>query len=118
MPDSSQVFFREPASPAGDSDSAEIHALAATLDDLHRQKATSLAPIVQNLLDTRSRDEKEIEHTLDHLLDCACIPEGLALFKALCRHYNGINPSATATHVYAYRDMWDSDEAPHQEVAS
>ena len=107
----------QPASPAGDSSFAKIHSLAATLQDLHRQKAASLAPIVQNLLHTRSRDEKEIEHTLDHLLDCACIPKGLALFKALCRHYHGINPAATATYVYAYRDMWDSKAEPEEEAA-
>jgi len=73
----------QPASFAGDSGFAKIHALAATLQDLHRQKAATLAPIVQNLLHTHCRDKKEVEHTLDHLLDCACIPEGLALFKAL-----------------------------------
>jgi hypothetical protein len=27
--------------------------------------------------------------------------------KKLCRHYFKINPEATASYVYAYRDMWD-----------
>ncbi len=52
---------------------------------------------------------REIEHTLDHLLDCACIPEGLALFKSLCRHYYGINLTNTASYVQAYREMWDTE---------
>ena len=39
-----------------------------------------------------------------------CIPEGLALFKSLCRYYYTLNPTATASYVYAYRDMWDSED--------
>jgi hypothetical protein len=92
-----------------DSGFAEIRALAAELHALHRHMAAAYAPIVQDILQRRSRDVQEIEHTLDHLLDCACIPEGLALFKPLCRYYYGINPAATADYVYAYRDMWDSE---------
>lgn len=93
-----------------DPDFAEIRSLAATLNDLHRQRVAALAPIAQNLIRSQSREAQEIEHTLDHLLDCACIPEGLALFKALCRYYYAINPAATAGYVHAYRDMWDSEE--------
>lgn len=72
---------------------------------------------MQNLIRSQSRAAQEIEHTLDHLLDCACIPEGLALFKALCRHYYAINPAAAADYVHAYRDMWDREE-PGNERAS
>lgn len=97
------------ASPVGDSDFAEIRSLAASLHDLHRQKAAALAPTVQNFLDTRSHDVREIEHALDHLLDCAGIPEGLALFKSLCRYYYGIDPACTAAYVHAYREMWDTE---------
>jgi hypothetical protein len=89
---------------------AKIRDLAAGLRDLHRQIAEAYAPVVQHLLLTRSQDEREIEHTLDRLLDCACIPEGLALFKSLCRHYYPLNPVATATYIYAYRDLCDSDQ--------
>ena len=51
-----------------------------------------------------------IERTLDYLLDHACIPQGLALFKSLCRHYWEINPQATASYINAYREMWDSED--------
>ena len=84
-------------------------AVLFSCSDVKEQKVASLSPIVQTLLDTRSRNVKEIEHTLDHLLDCACIPEGLAIFKALCRYYYTINPGATASYVLAYREMWDSE---------
>ena len=100
-----------PAPAPVDPDFAEIRALAATLHDLHRQQVAALTPIVQRVIRTRSRDAGEIEHTLDHLLDCACIPEGLALFRTLCRYYFTLNPTATASYVGAYRDMWDRDGA-------
>ena len=96
-------------SPVGDPSFASIRSLAATLHDLQRQKAAALAPAARHLIRTRSHDIREIEHTLDHLLDCACIPEGLALFKSLCRHYYGINPTNTASYVQAYREMWDTE---------
>jgi hypothetical protein len=95
-------------SPVGDPNFAEIRALAGTLHDLHRQKAAALAPAVQSLIKNRSRNVHEIEHTLDHLLDCACIPEGLALFKSLCRHYFTFNPTATTQYINAYRGMWQA----------
>ncbi len=31
----------------------------------------------------------------------------LRLYKKLCRYYFKIDPEATASYVYAYRDMWD-----------
>lgn len=88
----------------------EIRAIAATLRDLHSKQVAALAPIVQDILHTRSRNVREIEATLDHLLDCACIPEGLTLFKSLCRYYFTINANSAFDYVNAYREMWD-DEA-------
>ena len=109
--------IRKPAPAPAATDFAQISALAARLHDLHRQRVAELTPIAQNLIQSQSREAQEIETTLDHLLDCACIPEGLALFKALCRYYYAINPAATAGYVHAYRDMWDSEE-PGNELAS
>jgi hypothetical protein len=105
-------------SPGADPNFAAIKALAGTLHDLHRQKADILAPTVQSLIKTRSRNIREIEHTLDHLLDCACIPEGLALFKSLCRHYFTFNPTATAQYINFYREMWDSEAEPKRKATS
>lgn len=104
----------KPAPAPVDPDFAHISALAARLNDLHRQRVAALTPIAENLIQSQSREAQEIEHTLDHLLDCACIPEGLALFKALCRYYYAINPAATAGYVHAYRDMWDSEETGNE----
>ncbi len=91
-----------------------VKGLAASLSDLHRQAARELAPVAKQLVVTRSRDVPRIEHTLDLLLDCACHPDGLALFKSLCRHYYSFNPAAAASYVQSYREMWDSDEREGQ----
>lgn len=99
--------IHQPAPVPADSDFSEIKALAAKLHELHRQRVAALDPIVQSLIRSRCRSVQQIEHTLDHLLDGACTPEGLALFKALCRHYDAINPAAAASYAHAYREMWD-----------
>jgi hypothetical protein len=95
--------------PTPDPAFESIAGLVASVRVLQQQAAAAYTPIVQGIIDRRSQDVNEIEHTLDHLLDCACIPEGLALFKALCRYYYDIDPAATAAHVYAYREWYDAD---------
>ena len=104
---------KKPSKPTGKGDFeslvAGITELAASLNQLHKQMAAAYAPIVHDIVRSRTRDQQQIEHTLDRLLDCACIPEGLALFKFLCRYYYTLNPAATADYVFAYRDMWDSE---------
>jgi hypothetical protein len=77
--------------------------------------AAECAPGVQDMIRCRTRDQRKIELMLDRLLECACIPEGLALFRSLCRHDYNINPAATVRYVNAYRDMWDSDAAEEVE---
>ena len=89
---------------------AELSATIAPLQALQQQAVETLAPTVQDILRSGSRDAQWIEHTLDQLLDHACLPEGLALFKALCRHYWTLDPQATASYVNAYREMWDGED--------
>lgn len=88
----------------------EIKALVVSLNDLHRQMALAYTPIVQGIIQSGSRDVHEIEHTLDHLFTCAGYPQGLLLFKSLCRYYYGIDLAATAQYVNFYRE-WYEDAA-------
>ena len=85
---------------------AELKQTMAELQNLREQAIETLTPTVQELVHSASRDVQRIEHTLDQLLDVACLPEGLALFKTLCRHYWTLNQQATASYVNAYREMW------------
>ena len=95
---------------------SDLSAAIAPLQTLHQQAVETHAPTVREILRNGSRDARLIEHTLDHLLDHACIPQGLALFKSLCRHYWEINPHATASYISAYREMWDSDDHETKET--
>jgi hypothetical protein len=109
---------RQPTTtPAGDPGLADIRALAATVRDLHQQMVSTHARVVEHLIQSRSRDAQTIEQSLDRMLDCACIPEGLALFKTLCRYYFNLNPATTAYYVHAYREMWDDALDNEQETA-
>lgn len=87
-----------------------LTAAIAPLQALHQQAIEALAPTVQGILHSGSRDVPWIEHTLDQLLNHACMPKGLTLFKALCRHYWQLDPQATASYINAYREMWDGED--------
>ena len=90
-----------------------LHGLTQTIAELQalrEQAIEALTPTVQELVHSGSRDVQRIEHALDQLLDLACLPEGLALFKALCRHYWQLDPQATASYIHAYREMWDGED--------
>ena len=102
-------------SPVESQEFSCIRVLAASLHSLHQQMVAHQAPVVQSLIHGRSRDPQVIEQTLDSLLSCACIPEGLALFKSLCRYYFFLNPTATTEYVHAYRDLWDNELGKNQD---
>ena len=86
-----------------------IASLAASIHDLHKRAVREYTPIVAAILRSRSRDTRNIEHTLDGLLDFCGHAPVVRLFRELCRHYYFINPVATAGYVHAYREMWDSE---------
>ncbi|WP_291993025.1 hypothetical protein [Candidatus Accumulibacter sp. ACC003] len=91
-----------------------IHRLAGSLLHLQQQAAQQYLPVVDNILRTRSRDTRHIEHTLDGLLDFCGHEPVLRMYKKLCRHYWDIDPNATAYYVNAYREYWDSNEQDGQ----
>jgi hypothetical protein len=92
------------------SDSLEgIRDLVESLSDLGRRAAAVYAPIVDEIVRSRSTDVRNIEHTLDWMLGFCFDPEMLVLYKKLCRHYYFIDPVAAVGYVDAYREMWDSE---------
>lgn len=86
-----------------------IKEAAVQINKLHVQMAREIEPMVKHIIRSGSLDAHEIERVLDHLLDCACVSQGLKLFKDLCRYYFAQNPAAVARYVNAYRDLWDED---------
>ncbi len=91
-----------------------IRTLAGSMKDLQQQAVQQYQPVVDEILHTRSRDIRLIEHTLDRLLDFCGYEPVLAMYKKLCRHYWDIDPEAAAYYVSAYREYWDSDKQAGQ----
>ncbi len=86
-----------------------VGTLARDMLKLQKQAAKQYKPVVDDILRTRCRDVRRIEHTLDRLLDFCGHEPVLRMYKGLCRHYWDIDPAATAYYVNAYRDFWDGD---------
>lgn len=95
-----------------------IGAIIAGRDELARQAERQYAIEVDNILLTQSRDAHRIEKLLDGILDFCFDPAMLVLYKKLCRHYYGIDPVATASYVYAYRDMWEDGDFKKRTTAA
>ena len=76
---------------------------------LARQAVKQYAPEVEDILRTRCRDSLRIEQLLDGMLDFGFDAAMVRLYKKLCRYYFEIDPTATASYVHAYRDMWDEE---------
>lgn len=109
--------------PSPDSDAyrdllSNLAAVISQLQALHQQAVEALTPNVHNIVESNSRDTRLIEHTLDQLLDHACIPQGLVIFKSLCRYYWGIDSYATASYIDTYREMWDDGDQKTTEAES
>jgi hypothetical protein len=94
----------------------DLATVIAPLQALHQQAIEALTPNVHDIIESNSRDARLIERTLDHLLDHACIPQGLAIFKSLCRYYWKIDPYAAASYIYVYREMWDDEDKKTTEI--
>ena len=88
-----------------------ISEMAKQIQELQILSVAQYTPLVENIIKAQICNEMQIEHTLDGLLDFACHPEGLKLFKKLCRYYYFINPQAAAEYVMIYKEMWDSDSS-------
>ncbi len=88
----------------------EVSELAASLHDLNRRAVREYAPVVAAILQTRSRDARQIEHTLDGLLDFCGYAPALQIYRQLCRYYFGLDAAAAVDYVQAYREMWDAEE--------
>lgn len=107
-----------PAMEAEESDYSDLLAsiceLAGTLEALHQQAVRQCTPVMNDILNSRSRDIRRIEHTLDALLDHCGYQPGLLLYKKLCRYYFEIDPVATVDYINIYREIWDSEPEEEQ----
>jgi hypothetical protein len=91
-----------------------VSVIAQEIQGLQTLAVTQYTPVVEAIIATRSRDVRQIEQTLDGLLDFCGHDPALQLYRRLCRHYFDIDPAATASYINAYREMWDSEETEGQ----
>ncbi len=87
-----------------------VGALAEELQGMHALALAQYTPVVESIIATCCRDVRQIEQTLDGLLDFCCYDPALQLYRRLCRYYYDIDPAATADYINAYRELWDSEE--------
>ena len=84
-----------------------IGELAAASKQLASQAEQQYSLEVDAILREQCGDPLRIEYVLDGMLDFCFDAEMLCLYKKLCWYYFTIDPEATVSYVYAYRDMWD-----------
>jgi hypothetical protein len=95
----------------------DIGEMIERIQAITQETTAQIKPKVLYIIRNNINDNNQIERLLDSLLDCAGMcDEGLYLFKRLCRYYYPINPQATAEYVYAYRDLYDSDNEEESKI--
>jgi len=96
-----------------EEDKALIESLseaASSLRSLAQQAVVIYENEVSNIIQSKCTDTKEIEQTLEKMLDFCFDPSMLLVFKKLCRYYFEINRHATATYIMYYQELWDSED--------
>lgn len=94
-----------------------ISAIAEQMQGVQVIAVAQYTPVVETIIATRSRDVRQIEQTLDGLLDFCGHEQVLLLYRRLCRHYFDIDPAATAGYINAYRELWDSEPYVNEDDA-
>ena len=84
-----------------------IRKLVKYLGALGTREVLEYEPIVNGIINSRSRDRKKIVRTLNGLLNFCGNPAVLQLYKKLCRYYYPLDPKATAQYVLFYLERWD-----------
>jgi len=84
--------------------------LAVARQQLARQAEQQYSFEVDSILRNQCCEPQRIECLIDGMLDFCFDDEMLCLYKDLCRYYFKIDPVATASYIYAYREMWDEEE--------
>ena len=89
---------------------SDIRQIAKRMENLNRQAESEYAPLVNSVIQRKSKDSQEIERLLDGLLDFACDKQILNLYRKLCKYYYFINPESTVRYITFYKEMWDEEE--------
>lgn len=95
----------------GPCESTGEYPFGSRIQELNERAEVEYTRVVEDIIRSRCRDVRLIEHTLDGLLDFCGHDPVLKLYRRLCRHYWDIDPVATAAYVRFHREMWGLAEA-------
>ena len=87
----------------------DIQSISEELSNLARLAIEQYAPLVEEIIVQKIRDEHHIESTLDRLLDVCFDDRILFLYRKLCKYYYNINLQATIDYINYYKEIYDSD---------
>ncbi|MBD3843764.1 MAG: hypothetical protein IE909_18190 [Campylobacterales bacterium] len=65
----------------------DIKAIVNQFPNLANEALKVYAPIVNEIIEKKNRDENHIQRTLDYLLDFCFDEKMLTLYRRLCRYY-------------------------------
>ena len=85
-----------------------IQEMALQLRKISEIAYNQYKPIASDLC-SRDASLREVEYTLDRMLDFCGDDAVLGLFKDICRHYFDIYPEMIAYQINAYREIWDTE---------
>jgi len=88
---------------------SELKQFIERRDALAKQALVQYQPIVEQFITENCQDSNRISYNLDFMLDFCFDAQMLLLYRKLCRHLYGIDPSAAADYVNAYKEMWDEE---------
>ncbi|MDZ4785967.1 MAG: hypothetical protein SGJ02_07815 [bacterium] len=88
---------------------SEIKHFIESRDALAKQALVQYQPIVEQFITENCQNSNQLSYNLDFMLDFCFDGQMLMLYRKLCRHLYGIDPSAAADYINAYREMWDEE---------
>lgn len=87
----------------------EMKEFAKILNQISIDAVHSYKPLVDQIINSNSKDVNQIEWTLDLMLEFCSNDEMLVLYKKLCRHLYFINQASAFAYVNYYRERWDEE---------
>lgn len=80
----------------------------ARIEEIREAAYCQYLPLVNDIC-SREASENEVGLLLDYMLDFAASGKMLELFRRTCRHFYSRYPNVVASHVYAWRDLYDEE---------
>jgi len=100
-------------------DRTELKALAYEIGTLLQSSAQQgllyYRPIAARIISGEMSDPREIERTLDFMLDFCYEDKMLQLFKRVCRSLLAKYPALVYNAVMNYKEVWDNNEDEYNE---